>query len=222
MSFFNFFFVFLLSLFIVQDGGDIALPITSSGWDSLFNEYGGGPIVDTADGAPCEPCDLPLIRKAERKRIAEVDSLASKQAADDPFLLIHSGWLQQWRAFVSSNGPRPGAITNQLLFESDGSTLLPNLQRGDHYRALHGMVWQELWNIYGGGPVIERPSVDIYQLHAPTVHMDGDDTDGEEEAEQTDGQQAQQEHDDQQQQQSAQSQQQPAQPADDSNDQEQQ
>lgn len=125
---------------------------------------------------------MPLIRKAERARIAAIDTQANRQAADDPFFLIHSPWLQQWRAFVSAGGPRPGPITNHLLFEPDGRTLLPNLARLDHYRALHGLVWNELQAIYGGGPIIKRPTVDIYAAAQPTM-VDDDDTEEQEEDE---------------------------------------
>jgi hypothetical protein len=76
--------------------------------------------------------------------------------------MIHSGWLQEWRAFVQDKGPRPGPISNEHLFEADGRTLLADLKRGEHYRALHGMVWNALHEIYGGGPLIERAALDIY------------------------------------------------------------
>ena len=113
----------------------------------------------------------------ERARISELDALASRQSDDDPFYLIHAGWLTQWRVFVAQNGPKPGPITNHLLLTdstaNDGrapasslatasSTPLPNLKRGDDYRALHGLVWQELFKLYGGGPTILRPTSDIY------------------------------------------------------------
>ena len=171
-------------LVVSQDGGDRAVVITPAGWESLFSEYGGGPIVDRCEGSTlCEPCQLPLIRKAERARIAAIDTQANKQSADDPFFLIHSPWLQQWRAFVSAGGPRPGPITNHLLFEADGRTLLPNLVRLDHYRALHGLVWNELQAIYGGGPIIKRPSVDIYAADAPQPNMVDDEQEESEEDE---------------------------------------
>jgi len=147
---------------IPHNGGSRAITVSRSGWDRLFAEYGGGPIVDTCSGGHCEPCELPFIRRQEKARIQRVDEIASRQSTDDPFYLIHSPWLQQWRAFVMTGGPRPGPITNHLLLQPDGATVLPNLKRGEHYRALHGLVWQELWQIYGGGPVIRRPTLDIY------------------------------------------------------------
>ena len=168
-----------------KHGGDRAFVVTPAGWESLFAEYGGGPVVDSHQGALCEPCQLPILRKQERARIAAVDALAAKQSLNDPFFLIHSPWLQQWRAFVSAGGPRPGAISNHLLFESDGATLLAGLKRADHYRALHGLVWSELQTIYGGGPVIQRPTVDLYTLEVPppVVQMSDEEQEEEEEEE---------------------------------------
>jgi ubiquitin carboxyl-terminal hydrolase 20/33 len=147
-----------------SDGGDRAVAITAAGWERLFRELGGGPIVDSAEAAVCEQCELPRIRKEERARIAKVDALAASQPADgsSSYLMIHSGWLQEWRAFVQDKGPRPGPISNEHLFEADGRTLLADLKRGEHYRALHGMVWNALHEIYGGGPRIERAALDIY------------------------------------------------------------
>jgi len=141
--------------------------VSVDGWERLFSEYGGGPVVDSAEpSSVCEPCQLPFIRREEKRRIAAVDTAAAQGADGSPFLMISAAWLNQWRAFVSANGPRPGPISNHTLFEPDGTTLLPGLRRGEHYRALHEVVWQALRDIYGGGPVIERPSLDIYSTEA--------------------------------------------------------
>jgi ubiquitin carboxyl-terminal hydrolase 20/33 len=155
------------------DGGDRAIALTVDGWEKLFAEYGGGPVIDSAEPyVICESCQLPIIRREEKKRIAAVDAQASQQTMDgSPFLMISAVWLNQWRAFVSNNGPRPGPITNELLFQSDGQTLLPDLKRGEHYRALHQIVWQALVDIYSGGPVIQRPTLDIYCQQPPIEQM---------------------------------------------------
>lgn len=134
---------------------------------------------------------MPLLRAAERQRITEADAIASKQSEDDPFFLIHAEWLQQWRSFVSQNGPRPGPITNhRLMRDDDPNQILPGLQRGTDYRSLHGLVWQELWKLYGGGPVIERPTSDIYirtKPKSPDTPMDADEEEEGEEDGDTDG-----------------------------------
>jgi len=192
-----------ISKSLPADGGDRALAMTVEGWERLFRELGGGPVVDSAEASVCEQCELPLIRKNERARIAAVDAeaneLANRSSASS-YLMIDAEWLQQWRAFVQGNGPRPGPISNENLFDEDGETLLSDLKRGVHYRALHALVWQALHDIYGGGPRIERFALDIYSTAAPSQQpqheVDDEPEDGEEETEEQQPQEEQQEEDD--------------------------
>jgi hypothetical protein len=85
----------------------------------------------------------------------------------DPFYMIHSKWLQQWRAFVTEEGERPGPISNaELLCPSadDPLMLVPKeeLVKAKDYRGLHGPVWGGLLKLYGGGPPILRKTMNIY------------------------------------------------------------
>lgn len=150
------------TLELATDGGTQALAVPLSGWKQLIELYGGGPLA-TGIYQPCTPCELPGIRQKERDCIGAVDAEASKTASQyDPFYIVHTEWLNQWREFVQQDGKRPGPITNHLLVQSDGVTPIQNLQKSIDYRGLHGVVFRELLKIYGGGPVLVRGKLNIY------------------------------------------------------------
>lgn len=94
------------------------------------------------------------------------------------WFIINGEWLKDWKQFVhnkrSSNayGARkstkrdvgildPGPVTNYLLLDSDNKPL-ENLLKGKHYRGVNRAVWQQLYNTYGGGPVLRRNELNIY------------------------------------------------------------
>ena len=144
------------------DGGQLAIPVSKAGWDRLVKQYGGGPLVD-GGRYECEQCLIPIIRARERKRISALDNEATHNSLpSDPFYLIHDDWLRQWRAFIQEKGQRPGPITNHMLLDAEGRPR-PGLVKVRDYRGLHGTVWEELLRCYGGGPVIVRKRLDIYE-----------------------------------------------------------
>ena len=55
----------------------------------------------------------------------------------------------------------PGPITNNLLLDENNKPL-NGLSRGKQYRGVNKYVWQQLYNTYGGGPVIKRGEINIY------------------------------------------------------------
>ena len=92
--------------------------------------------------------------------------------------LISSDWLRDWKMFVNNKrsntawGARkstnnhvgildPGPITNNLLLD-ENKIPKENMQRSKHYRGVNKEVWQQLYNTYGGGPVLRRTEVNIY------------------------------------------------------------
>ena len=158
------------------DGGNVAIPVSIEGWAKLRSLLGGGPEIDGAK-QECTICSLPVVRLREKRRISVLDTQASQQSNNsDPFYLIHDQWLRQWREFIADKGPRPGPISNQMLFETvtpattDGAAaagsgemrLKKGLQKMNDYRGLHGLVFRELHKLYGGGPAIIRATMNIY------------------------------------------------------------
>ena len=149
------------------DGGQLAIPVSKAGWDRLVKQYGGGPLVD-GGRYECEQCLIPIIRARERKRISALDNEATHNSLPtDAFYLIHDDWLRQWRAFIQEKGQRPGPVTNHMLLDAEGRPR-PGLVKVRDYRGLHGTVWDELLRCYGGGPVIVRKRLDIYEEEGTT------------------------------------------------------
>jgi hypothetical protein len=113
----------------------------------------------------CQDCQLKtgLLPISTDDRLDEKQQIVSSDADSDSLRMISSSWLKTLRTFhVSADAPRPGPICNHVLFAADGKTLLPQLKRGIHYRALCMNTWLVLHSIYGGGPMLERSSTDIY------------------------------------------------------------
>lgn len=76
-------------------------------------------------------------------------------------------WINKWKLFVSGSGELPGPIDNLNLYkpsiQSKGVyTLRIDLCRNKDYKMANEFVWNILYGIYGGGPVIMRLEKDIY------------------------------------------------------------
>ncbi len=57
----------------------------------------------------------------------------------------------------------PGPISNHLLLKQNGDPI-QNLRPGrvGHYRGINSRVWDVFVGIYGGGPLLIRRTLDIY------------------------------------------------------------
>jgi DUSP domain len=113
--------------------------------------------------------ELNLRRQMELQTISELD----KNDFQSMFYLIHAGWINKWKEFVfnkseSSSSPAgvlpPGPISNHLLFtDSECKIPKPKLKAAIDYRGLNERVWEAYYNIYGGGPVLIRKKLTIYE-----------------------------------------------------------
>ena len=118
----------------------------------------------------CTLCveEAEVLRKRRRREEADVINLDSSTINEGEFwYLIDSSWLKLWQEF-KTGGPPPGPISNNRLFRSSSSKsekleIRANLIRGEHYRGINERVWNYLYNIYGGGPVLKRRTIDIYK-----------------------------------------------------------
>ena len=120
------------------------------------------------DLEPCSECEEQT-QELERRRRKESSELAALDSTEispgQHWYMISQNWLSQWLRFRSGGETVPGPIDNSdLLYHSNGS--LPNprsgLIRGKHYRGVNEAVWSYLFEVYGGGPAIPRPSINIY------------------------------------------------------------
>lgn len=135
---------------------------------SHFGELGGIGALECP--IECLLCveEAEALRKRRRREEADVMGLDSSSIPDGEFwFLIDSEWLKLWNTFKTGGAP-PGPISNNRLFKSaslksERPELRSNLIRGEHYRGINERVWNYLYNIYGGGPVLKRRVIDIYK-----------------------------------------------------------
>jgi len=94
----------------------------------------------------------------EERKDFEQTTYYSMRKANDPskyYYIIDKEWTALWISFTDEGTSIPGAITNDVLFDEDYKPK-PGLSKGEHYFVLTETVWNFLYGIYGGGPVIKR------------------------------------------------------------------
>jgi N-acetylmuramoyl-L-alanine amidase len=109
-----------------------------------------------------------FMRKLERKVFAAAEeSAAASLSPSDKYYLIESEWYNSWRRWLSVGGnavgaPRPTAVTNLILLESDERTPRVGLTCPTNYRSVHARVWADIVDVYGADATIVRSTPDIY------------------------------------------------------------
>ncbi len=80
----------------------------------------------------------------------------------DECYVLSAAWLAKWLDFAMKKKPlMPGPIPNNTLLNFD-NTLLPNVKPKVDYRPVNKAVWEYLFKLYGGGPVITFKSKNVY------------------------------------------------------------
>jgi len=143
--------------------------ISKEGFDFLISRYGGGPQI-----SPCYDNALTCIqcRKDEEnlieRRAAEKEAINARDRSTllpgEYWCLIDTHWVEKWKEFIlseSSDTP-PGPISNTRLIDSATGNPRPHLSRGADYRGVILAIWDYFHSIYGGGPLIARQTLDIY------------------------------------------------------------
>jgi hypothetical protein len=72
----------------------------------------------------------------------------------DECYLIQAEWLQQWLDFATGKSFPPGSISNKSLLNGVGDSTNPSLIPKRDYRPVSKLVWEYLFKLYGGGPVV--------------------------------------------------------------------
>lgn len=162
---------------IITNSNDITnflkfLPDSEEFCEQLINVYGEVGGKDFGHGilkGPeiCKKCleEAEALKKRRKKEEEEIQELDSASIGEGEFwYLMDSNWLHQWNAFKSGSQGPPGPITNTRLFKSNTTpnVLRDNLSRGIHYRGVNERVWNYFYGIYGGGPIIKRQTINIY------------------------------------------------------------
>ncbi|KAF4696059.1 hypothetical protein FOZ60_002290 [Perkinsus olseni] len=80
----------------------------------------------------------------------------------DTYYIVSTKWINSWKHFISEGKGLPGPISNNVLFRDDLKTLLPRLVRSRDYRGINQTIWSFWLARYGGGPLVTRLTLDIY------------------------------------------------------------
>jgi len=77
------------------------------------------------------------------------------------WFIIDCTWYNKWKKYITGAAPRPGPVDNSALLTDNG---LPKkgLVVSQQYIAVKPGVWEPIFAMYGGGPVIKRRTMDIY------------------------------------------------------------
>ena len=113
--------------------------------------------------------ELNTRRQIELQIISALDTNAKQEV----YYLIHSNWINKWKDFIFNKAEGtdpargslpPGPISNDQLFvDSECKKLRPKLRAAIDYRGINNKVWEAYHSIYGGGPVIIRKKLNIYE-----------------------------------------------------------
>lgn len=123
------------------------------------------------DNPNAQPVDqtlvrLSLCREEEKELRKSFVILAFPFEMDDEskqiskWYIVEASWFRQWSKFLQG-APRPGPITNQLLFGKDGQPR-DNLRPGEHYFGMDKEAWSQLSDRYGCDVAICKSKYDIY------------------------------------------------------------
>ncbi len=90
---------------------------------------------------------------AEYDFVKSNDTRVFKQG--DCCYLVDSMWLKQWGDFASKTSEQiPEAIDNSSLLNDDRTNINPSKRIKVDFRPISEKVWEHLFGLYGGGPVV--------------------------------------------------------------------
>ncbi len=131
---------------------------------TVYGELGENGVM--IDPERCEKCleEGEALKRRRFREDEEIQALDTSSIGEgESWYLIESNWLHQWNSFKTGVQGPPGPISNHRLFKSSSALVLrDHLSRGIHYRGVNERVWNYFYGIYGGGPVIKRPTINIY------------------------------------------------------------
>jgi ubiquitin carboxyl-terminal hydrolase 20/33 len=115
--------------------------------------------------------DQQVMELAEKKRREKWDVQSQKveEKCDDGEMkeeevsfVVPVPWIEKWQKFASGQSDEiPGPIDNTTLLVSTEKTTtgeVPwkrNIKKGIHFRLLDPLIWDYLYKIYGGGPILK-------------------------------------------------------------------
>jgi len=112
---------------------------------------------ESASSVICSSCsdDFEARRCEEKEFAARHDSEKSSV-----WYIVDIHWLESWRHFVNGRAGPPGPIDNTRLVTRESVETLREPVKD--YRAVNDAMWNFFEQVYGGGPVLRRRTVNLY------------------------------------------------------------
>eukprot|EP00744_Colponema_vietnamica_P003292 GILI01005069.1.p1 GENE.GILI01005069.1~~GILI01005069.1.p1 ORF type:complete len:360 (+),score=84.33 GILI01005069.1:127-1080(+) len=155
-----------------EDSSGKVVAVSEETWNALVAKFGGGPVVQ--DTNTCERCKQEAAYLEERRTLEKQMIVKYDNSTTEPgkyWYIIDAEWLKKWRCFVHRQGssknsikgpPPPPPINNRCLLDDQGLPR-PNLKRVVHYRGINVLVWKVFLRFYGGGPLVMRNNLELYE-----------------------------------------------------------
>lgn len=135
-------------------------------------------IVNPMNASTQEIRELEQRRELELAMISALDNTG--EAEQTLWYIINADWVSEWKCFIFNKPSHvreqnsinqdigvlpPGPISNNRLFKDplDPVELRLKLKPVAHYRGVNEQVWKAYAQMYGGGPVICRKRLNIYE-----------------------------------------------------------
>ena len=110
-------------------------------------------------------------REEEEAMVRAVD-VTSADESIGVWYIVSSNWLLRWKAYVvDDTAACPGPVDNLILLDDKGQ-LRTGLQKVLHYRGIVEETWNFLISMHGGGPIMTRRKIDIYDKPLVVDHTD--------------------------------------------------
>eukprot|EP00747_Dinoflagellata_sp_TGD_P192100 gnl/TRDRNA2_/TRDRNA2_56443_c0_seq1.p1 gnl/TRDRNA2_/TRDRNA2_56443_c0~~gnl/TRDRNA2_/TRDRNA2_56443_c0_seq1.p1 ORF type:complete len:528 (-),score=68.91 gnl/TRDRNA2_/TRDRNA2_56443_c0_seq1:114-1697(-) len=119
----------------------------------------------SARSSAMDPRSLEIRRQEEKEFIRQNDT-----AESNTWYLMDVRWLQEWKDFVTRGEALPGPIDNSRLLD-ENMMPRPDLRPVDNYRGVNGAIWAYWHQRYGGGPVIHRRSLNLYDVDSSSESL---------------------------------------------------
>ena len=132
-------------------------------WEFLHDRFGGGPAVNHL--YQCTTCllDLEKLRNRQQHELEVFIKLNNDfQNEENPSIIyaISMSWFKEWEVFVRGHEEEPpGSIDNSKIAAMKGGSHVVKLS--SDYGQLSQAMWQFLFEIYGGGPLLVLKQNDV-------------------------------------------------------------
>ncbi|RWS28203.1 Ubiquitin carboxyl-terminal hydrolase 20-like protein [Leptotrombidium deliense] len=141
-------------------------------WEYLHALYGGGPTCTKL--YICQTCtiekeNLDRRRKYEYDNFSRLNSQFTNQRTPTTVYSISMHWFKNWEAFVTKKtNDVPGPIDNTPITSVNCRSGQVTVKATSDHASLSEEMWNFLFGIYGGGPVVSHHS--LRRLSSPHHH----------------------------------------------------